>query len=119
MSSTGASTTSRNSTPRRGRGAALWVVGLAIAVVLAGFVSFYASSSPDGLERVSDTSGFAGTAQDSAASSSPLADYEASGVENARLSTGAAGVAGVAVVALLGTGVMWTVRRRGSSADSS
>lgn len=118
MSTAGASTTSRDSTPRR-RGAALWVVGLAIAVVLAGFVSFYASSSPDGLERVSDTSGFAGTAQDSAASSSPLADYEASGVENARLSTGAAGVAGVAVVALLGTGVMWTVRRRGSSADSS
>ena len=51
------------------------IVGLLASVVLAGFVSFYASSHPDGLEAVAEEQGFAETAADSPVGGSALADY--------------------------------------------
>ncbi len=75
------------------------------SVVLAGFVSFYASTDPDGLESVAQSQGFGETAQDSAASDSALADYGVEGVSDERLSLGLAGVVGVGVTALVGFGL--------------
>lgn len=72
------------------------------AAVLAGGVSFYASSHPDGLEKVAEDKGFLETAKDSAVANSPLADYGVSGVDNERLSVGLSGLIGVAVTALIG-----------------
>jgi cobalt/nickel transport protein len=72
------------------------------AVFLAGLVSYYASSSPDGLEKVAEDQGFLETAKDSAVSGSPLADYGVAGIDNERLSVGASGVIGVLVTALVG-----------------
>ena len=40
------------------------VAGLLVALLLAGFVSFYASSDPDGLNRVAQDKGFADTEED-------------------------------------------------------
>lgn len=94
----------------------LVLAGLLVALVLAGGVSYYASSSPDGLEHVAESLGFGGTAQEHASTGSPLADYSTSGVENARLSGGLAGVIGVAVTGLLAFALMYAVRRRGSRA---
>lgn len=91
---------------------AVWGAGLASAIVLAGFVSFYASASPDGLEKVAADQGIDKKAEEHAAADSPLADYGVSGVTDGRLSGGLAGVVGVGATVAVGSGVFWTVRRR-------
>lgn len=99
------------SRPRVSRRTVL-VVGLLVSLLVAGVVSFYASSHPDGLEYVAEKAGFLDTARDSAAADSPLADYSVRGVEDERLSVGLSGVVGVVVMALLSTGLFWLLRRR-------
>jgi cobalt/nickel transport protein len=89
------------------------LVGLLVALLVAGVGSYYASTHPDGLEHVAEQTGFADSAEDSAAADSPLADYETRGVEDSRLSGGVAGVAGALVVLLLAGGLALAVRRRG------
>lgn len=91
---------------------AVWLTGLAASVVLAGFVSFYASASPDGLEKVAADQGIDAQAEEHAAAGSPLADYGVEDVSDARLSGGLAGVIGVGVTVVAGSAVFWTVRRR-------
>ncbi|GAA0269680.1 energy-coupling factor ABC transporter permease [Streptomyces polychromogenes] len=90
----------------------LWLTGLATALVLAGFVSFYASSSPDGLEKVAADKGIDAKARAHASADSPLADYSVKDVDDARLSGGLAGVIGVGATVAVGSGIFWTVRRR-------
>ncbi len=85
--------------------AGVLIIGLLASVVLAGLVSFYASSSPDGLESVAEQQGFGESAEDSATAESALADYGVSGVEDERWSVGLAGVVGVGITALLGFGL--------------
>ncbi len=87
------------------------LTGLLLALLLAGVVSFYASGSPDGLERVAATLGFDGTAGEHAGSGSPLADYGLTGVGSERLSTGLAGVIGVLVVGVIMVGLVRLLRR--------
>jgi len=90
----------------------VWITGLVASLVLAGFVSFYASASPDGLEKVAADKGIDAKTEEHASADSPLADYGVKDVENARLSGGLAGVIGVGVTVVAGTGVFWAVRRR-------
>jgi len=93
------------------------VGGLVVALGLAFFASPFASGSPDGLERVSIDEGFAETAEDHALDDSPLADYGVEGVDDERLSTGLAGVIGVAItfgVAMVLFGVLRLLRARRS-----
>ncbi|MGW2584755.1 energy-coupling factor ABC transporter permease [Streptomyces virginiae] len=90
----------------------VWVTGLVTALVLAGFVSFYASASPDGLEKVAAAKGIDEKVEEHAAANSPLADYGVKDVDDARLSGGLAGVIGVGVTVVAGTGIFWAVRRR-------
>lgn len=71
------------------------------ATILAGVVSYYASSSPDGLEKVAEDEGFLDTAKDSAVSGSPLADYGVAGLDNERLSVGVSGIIGVLATAVV------------------
>ena len=99
---------------RRNRGFLL--VGVLVALLVAGVGSYYASSSPDGLERSAEEEGFGSTARDSAAADSPLADYAVSGVDDGRLSGGLAGVIGVAVTLVLAGGLTLALRRRGGPA---
>ncbi|MDN3293065.1 energy-coupling factor ABC transporter permease [Streptomyces ficellus] len=98
----------------------VWATGLVTALVLAGFVSFYASASPDGLEKVAADQGIDRKAEEHAVKDSPLADYGVSGVTDTRLSGGLAGTIGVGATVAVGTGVFWAVRRRRteSGADS-
>jgi cobalt/nickel transport system permease protein/cobalt/nickel transport protein len=88
------------------------VIGLAVALLVAGVGSRYASSSPDGLESTAAAQGFGHTARDSAAADSPLADYAVSGVDDGRLAGGLAGVIGVLLVLGLAGGLTLVVRRR-------
>ncbi|WP_406148271.1 energy-coupling factor ABC transporter permease [Streptomyces sp. NBC_01012] len=89
----------------------VWATGLVAALLLAGFVSFYASASPDGLEKVAADKGIDEKVQEHGAADSPLADYGVKDIGNARVSGGLAGVIGVGVTIAVGSGVFWAVRR--------
>jgi cobalt/nickel transport protein len=71
--------------------------GLLVTAGLALFVSGFASSSPDGLEKVAGDKGFLQTARDHLFADGPLADYEVKGIDSERLSTGVSGLIGVLV----------------------
>ncbi|WP_199506155.1 PDGLE domain-containing protein [Geodermatophilus sp. TF02-6] len=103
------------SAPRRARG--LLLTGLLVALLVAGVGSWYASSSPDGLERTAQRTGFAATARDSATADSPLADYSVAGLGSDRISGGLAGVIGVTVTLVLAGGLTMLVRRRDRDRD--
>ncbi|WP_328782180.1 energy-coupling factor ABC transporter permease [Streptomyces canus] len=90
----------------------VWITGLVTSLVLAGFVSFYASADPDGLEKVAADKGIDAKTEKHATADSPLADYGVKDVEDARLSGGLAGVIGVGVTVVAGSTVFWVVRRR-------
>jgi cobalt/nickel transport protein len=85
--------------------------GLILALVLAFFVSPSASGDPDGLNKVAIDEGFADTERDHALEDAPAAGYEVRGVDDDRLSTGVAGVIGVAVTFAVAGGVMLVVKR--------
>ena len=100
--------------------------GLVVALILAGVVSNYASSSPDGLDSAArqgctvDNAGnitggecMAQQEQDHQLKDGPLADYGVRGLANPRFSNGVAGVIGVLVTFGIGAGLFWLVRRRG------
>ncbi|MFF7360846.1 energy-coupling factor ABC transporter permease [Streptomyces sp. NPDC008125] len=90
----------------------LLAAGLLTALALAGFVSYYASSSPDGLEKVAADKGIDRNVEEHASADSPLADYGVKDVDDARLSGGLAGVIGVGVTVVVGGTVFWAIRRR-------
>jgi cobalt/nickel transport protein len=105
--------------------------GLLVALLLAGVVSNFASSSPDGLDAAARqgctfdaqgtiTGGTCMAQQEQAhqMKDSPLAGYGIKGIDNPYLSNGLAGVAGVVITFGLGLGVFWLVRRRGAHAES-
>lgn len=77
----------------------LLIAGGLLAVVLAAVLSFYASSQPDGLNKVANDHGIAANERDSATSGSPLAGYG-----EGRLGKAAAGLVGLAATAAIGFG---------------
>jgi cobalt/nickel transport protein len=89
----------------------LIVTGLVVSLLLAGGVSYYASSQPDGLEKVAGDIGFLDSAKESAVEEGPLAGYGVAGVENERISGGLAGVIGVASTAAVSFGLFYALRR--------
>lgn len=91
---------------RRTRGFLLG--GAAVVALLAGLLSFFASASPDGLERVAEDLGFGAVAADHALGGQPLADYgEAGGIP-----VGVAGLIGAGITLGVGAGTFLLVRRR-------
>ncbi|MGI5469238.1 energy-coupling factor ABC transporter permease [Streptomyces sp. CA-132043] len=90
----------------------VWLAGVAAALVCAGGISYYASASPDGLEKVAHDKGIDRHEEDHAAKDSPLADYSVKDITDARLSGGLAGVIGVGATLAVGSGVFLVVRRR-------
>jgi cobalt/nickel transport protein len=110
----------RPSADRRSLG--FFVGFLVAALLIAGGLSYFASSSPDGLDSVTlngcvldaDGEPQAGTciaqnAQDSATAGSPLAGYAVGGGDG---TTGLAGVLGVLACLAIGGGLFWVLRRR-------
>ena len=86
------------------------ILALAVAIGLATAVSPYASSSPDGLEKVAGDQAFLdrGEAQET----SMLSDYAVPGIGDERVATGLAGFTGTLLVFGLGYGVVLMARRR-------
>jgi hypothetical protein len=95
------------------------LLGVAVALFLAAVVSFYASSAPDGLEKVGADTGIDANQKDSPLADTPFADYGTEGVKNDRLSGALAGVAGVALTLVIGGALFVVVRRRGSGSASA
>jgi hypothetical protein len=86
---------------------------LVVAVGLAVLASPYASSSPDGLEKVAETKGFLdGGRLHAAQDSSPVPDYAFPGVDDPRLATALAGLVGTLLVAAAGMAIVGFARRR-------
>lgn len=94
----------------------VWLAGVAAALVCAGGVSYYASASPDGLEKVARDKGLDAKAEEHAAKDSPLADYGVRDIADPRISGGLAGVLGVGATLAAGTGVFLVARRRRTAA---
>jgi hypothetical protein len=92
--------------------------GLAVALLLAFVVSPQASSQPDGLEKVAIDQGFVEEADGHRLADGPLADYGVQGVDDERMSTGLAGVIGVAVTFAFGFG-LFALARRGRQTRSA
>ncbi|MEU4696846.1 energy-coupling factor ABC transporter permease [Nonomuraea dietziae] len=87
--------------------------GIGVTLLLAGVVSFFASSDPDGLEAVAEDKGFLGQATDHPLGSWALADYgDVGGVP-----VGVAGLVGVGITLLVAAAIAYAARRRGSRAE--
>lgn len=108
------------STSRRGF---FWIGFLLVTLIVAGGISYLASSDPDGLDsatlqgcEIVDNAGaeeltgscIAQHAQDHAMAGSPLADYTIAGDE---ATSGLAGVIGVAVTLLVAGAAFWLIAR--------
>lgn len=96
----------------------LWwflAAGAVVALVVAGVLSGFASGEPDGLERVAIDQGFDEAAADHALADSPLADYAVQGVEDERVSTGLAGVIGVAITLVVAGGLFYGLHLYGKA----
>ena len=88
-------------------------LAVALAVGLATAVSPYASSSPDGLERVAADKAFVDDGRlHSLQERSPIPDYAFPGVQDARVATGLAGFAGVLGIFAIASGAAWLLRGR-------
>jgi hypothetical protein len=85
--------------------------GLFVALLLAVFVSPFASSSPDGLEKVAAEKSLDRGEREHALADGPLADYSVRGVHDERLGSGLAGVVGVAVTFAVVGGLFLVLRR--------
>jgi len=95
-------------TAARGPLRAFLLGGLGLTLVLAGIVSFFASSNPDGLEAVAENHGFLDQATHHVFGSWALADYGDVG----GIPVGVAGIIGVGLVLLIAGGVAYAARGR-------
>jgi hypothetical protein len=88
------------------------VAALCVTLGLAVFVSPFAASDPDGLERVARTKGFASTERAHSLRDSPIADYSVDGVAEERIATALSGLIGVLLAFGIGAGLLALVRAR-------
>jgi hypothetical protein len=88
------------------------ILALAVAIGLA-TASPFASSSPDGLQRVAADTGLQDRGRIAAVQEhAPVAGYDAPGVSDQRLATGLAGFGGTLLVFALASGAGIVVRAR-------
>ena len=85
------------------------IAGVLASFAVAAVVSQFAASSPDGLERVAEDTGFIGSAEPGRFDSI-FAEYATRGIDNEQLSLAVAGMAGVALTLLVGFGLAAATR---------
>lgn len=86
-------------------------IAIFLSVLIAGVLSYFASSHPDGLEKVSADKGLNTQETTSAISNSFFADYGIAGLEN---STGIAGIIGVVITGIAGYALIKWVSKSSS-----
>jgi cobalt/nickel transport protein len=93
----------------------IWI-GLGISLLLALFLSPFASSSPDGLEKVAETKGFGEKGEGGGFwEYAPFKDYTLPGIKNEKVSTGIAGVTGTLAVFFIVIGLGHLIRKSPTS----
>ena len=80
------------------------IFGLIVALICAGLISLFASSFPDGLERVAEDLGFLEKGEGEPILKSPIPDYTLPGIKNEKLATSIAGIVGTLLVFAVGFG---------------
>lgn len=93
------------------------IIGMALALGIALFLSPWASSLPDGLERVAEELGFIKKAAGPEVPSwgrSPISGYKVPGVQNEQWATGLAGLLGTIAVAAAGWGLARILKKNGT-----
>jgi cobalt/nickel transport protein len=89
----------------------IWV-GLGISLLLALFLSPFASPSPDGLEKVAETKGFAEKGESpSLWKHAPFSDYTLPWIENEKVSTALSGLIGTLAIFLIAFGLGKLIKR--------
>lgn len=74
-----------------------WIVLAVVTIIAAGAISYFASPSPDGLERVATNHGFMDRAK-APAWKAWIANYEFPGIRSSFMKGGLAGVVGIALL---------------------
>lgn len=89
------------------------LLGIAIALAVAAFLSPFASSSPDGLERVAKDLGFLHLSEGKELLHTVMPDYKFPGIAQERVATALAGIIGtlLAFAAIYTVGKMLALRR--------
>jgi PDGLE domain len=104
---------------RRASVVAFTVLALAASVGLSFAASPYASSSPDGLEKVAEDKGFLADGRlASVQEDSPLPDYAFPGIADERLAAGLAGLVGTLGVFAVALALAYFLRRRAASGEA-
>ena len=92
--------------------------GLLIALGLAMLVSGFASSAPDGLNKVAEDHGIAASAKERLFENGPLAGHAVKGVGNDRVSTAISGLIGVLITFSIGLALFALLRAMRSASGS-
>jgi cobalt/nickel transport protein len=94
------------------------LAGLVVSVLLAAFVSPFASKAPDGLERISADKGCAEKGEGGSAWRHPLMpDYKIAGVRSESVGTALAGLAGTLLVFGVAFGAGKLISRKRAAAS--
>ena len=93
------------------------ISGLLVAIGLAMLVSGFASSAPDGLNKVAEDHGFAANAKEHLFENGPLAGYAVKGVNGDRLSSALSGLIGVLITFGVGLALFTVLRAMRSGGD--
>ena len=89
----------------------LWI-GLGVSLLLALFLCPFASSSPDGLEKVAEQQGFAEKGGSwTLWRYTPFRDYAIPGIKNEKLATALAGFIGTAAIFMIAIGLGKTLKK--------
>jgi len=86
----------------------LWLLA---ALVLAFFISPFASGSPDGLEKVAEDKGFLEKGEIAPFVNSPVPDYTWPGIKHEGTATGLAGIFGTLIVFGIAYGIGVIIKR--------
>lgn len=89
---------------------------LLVALAVAAFLSPFASSSPDGLDRVAQDLGFEEKSEEEGLFESLLPDYKFPGIENESIATSLAGIAGTLLTFGVAYGLGKVVSKRKKTA---
>ena len=83
-----------------------------LSIALAVFISPFASTSPDGLERVAEDKEFLHNAEGQEKISAPLPDYSVPGIGGEGLSTSLAGLIGTIITFVIAGGIAFVLKKK-------
>lgn len=89
------------------------IIGLLIALAVAGLISLFASNYPDGLERVAMDKGFSHRGEIEPMVKAPLAGYLVPEIPSEKLAAALAGIFGTLIVFFLGYRLAHRLRKKG------